>query len=162
MKVWVVTYPLELKCYATGSGLLFYYKKISNCIRWTTTSVSLVITFTNDCINVIYSVMIDVSFDIMVSRQDQTFFKLNWFHSGKPLFVIYLLISLRQSPHCHCHTLQHANSANYNQGMVSGSAQKMSRERLREIQKKNDISDTHKSTDQNRHTIVVGIKSSFC
>ena len=35
------------------------------------------------------------------------------------------------------------------------------RERLREVKKKNDISDTHKSTDQSRHTIVVGIKSSF-
>ena len=35
------------------------------------------------------------------------------------------------------------------------------RERLREIKKKNDISDTHKSTDQSRPTIVVGIKSSF-
>jgi hypothetical protein len=30
----------------------------------------------------------------MVSRQDQTFVKLNRFHSGEPLFVIYLLISL--------------------------------------------------------------------
>jgi hypothetical protein len=49
--------------------------------------------------------------------------------------------------------------------MLSGSAQKMSRERLREIKKKerkkDDISDTHKSTDQSRPTIVVGIKSSF-
>jgi hypothetical protein len=141
---------------------LFYYNKISNCIRWTTPSVSLVITFTKDCMNSFYSFMIDVSFHIMASRQDQTFFKLNWFRSGKPLFFIYLLISIRQSPHCHCHTLQHANSANYNQGMLCGSAQKMSRERLREIKKKNDISDTHKSTDQSRHTIVVGMKSNFC
>jgi hypothetical protein len=46
--------------------------------------------------------------------------------------------------------------------MLSESAQKMSRERLREIKKKkDDISDTHKSTDQSRPTIVVGIKSSF-
>ena len=38
----------------------------------------------------------------------------------------------------------------------------MSRERLREIKKKrDDISDTHKSTDQSRPTIAVGIKSSF-
>jgi hypothetical protein len=46
---------------------------------------------------------------------------------------------------------------------MSQSAQKMSRERLREIKKKekDDISDTHKSTDQSRPTIVVGIKSSF-
>jgi hypothetical protein len=28
--------------------------------------------------------------------------------------------------------------------------------------KKDDISDAHKSTDQSRPTIVVGIKSSFC
>jgi hypothetical protein len=41
----------------------------------------------------------------MVSRQDQTFAKLNLFRSGEPLFIIYLLISLRQSPHCHCHTV---------------------------------------------------------
>ena len=45
--------------------------------------------------------------------------------------------------------------------MLSGSAPKMSRERLREIKKKDDISDTHKSTDQSRPTVVVGIKSSF-
>jgi hypothetical protein len=47
--------------------------------------------------------------------------------------------------------------------MLSGSAKKMSRERMREIKqlKKDDISDTHKSTDQSRPTIVVGIKSSF-
>ena len=45
--------------------------------------------------------------------------------------------------------------------MLSGSVQKMSRERLREIKKKDDISDTHKSTDQSRPTVVVGIKSSF-
>jgi hypothetical protein len=31
----------------------------------------------------------------------------------------------------------------------------------REIKKRDDISDTHKSTDQSRPTIVVGIKSSF-
>ena len=49
----------------------------------------------------------------------------------------------------------------YNLGMLSGSAQKMSRERLREIKKKDDISDTHKSTDQGRPTIVVGIKRNF-
>ena len=35
----------------------------------------------------------------MVSRQDQTFVKLNLFRSCEPLFFIYLLISLRQSPH---------------------------------------------------------------
>ena len=72
--------------------------------------------------------------------------------------------------------------------MLSGSAQKMWRERLREIKikddisdtyaervgtknvereterdkkKKDDISDTHKSTDLSRSTIVVGIKKSF-
>ena len=45
--------------------------------------------------------------------------------------------------------------------MLSGSVQKMSRERRREIKKKDDISDTHKSTDQSRPTVVVGIKSSF-
>jgi hypothetical protein len=46
--------------------------------------------------------------------------------------------------------------------MLSGSAQKMSRERLREIKKKkDDILNTHKSTDQSRPTIVVGIKSNF-
>ena len=45
--------------------------------------------------------------------------------------------------------------------MPSGSVQKMSRERLREIKKKDDISDTDKSTDQRRPTVVVGIKSSF-
>jgi hypothetical protein len=73
--------------------------------------------------------------------------------------------------------------------MLSGPAQKMSRERLREIKKKkddisdtnaervgtkdvereternkkkkDDISDTHKSTGQSRPTIVVGIKKSF-
>jgi hypothetical protein len=28
----------------------------------------------------------------MVSRQDQTFVKLNWFRSGEPLFFIYLFI----------------------------------------------------------------------
>ena len=44
--------------------------------------------------------------------------------------------------------------------MLSGSVQKISGERLRE-KKKDDISDTHKSTDQSRPTIVVGIKSSF-
>ena len=49
----------------------------------------------------------------------------------------------------------------YNQAMLSGPAQKMSRERLREIKKKDDISDTHKSTGQSRPTIVVGIKKSF-
>ena len=43
--------------------------------------------------------------------------------------------------------------------MLSGSAQKMSRERLREIKTKDDISDTHKSTDQSRPTIVVGINA---
>ena len=50
--------------------------------------------------------------------------------------------------------------------MLRRSAQQMSRERLREMKKKkrkkDDISDTHKSTDQSRPTIVVGIKSSFC
>ena len=51
-------------------------------------------------------------------------------------FFIYLLISLRQSPHCHCQTLQHTNYTNYNQGMLSGSVQNMSRERLREIKKR--------------------------
>jgi hypothetical protein len=46
--------------------------------------------------------------------------------------------------------------------MLNGSAKTMSRERLREIKqlKKDDISDTHKSTDQSRPTIVVGIKDS--
>ena len=38
---------------------------------------------------------------------------------------------------------------------------KRGRERDREIKKKDDISDTHKSTDQRRPTIVVGIKISF-
>jgi hypothetical protein len=66
----------------------------------------------------------------MVSRHDQTFIKLHWFRSGDPLFFIYLLISLR-----HCQTLQHTNLTNYNQGMLSGSVQKMSRERLREKKK---------------------------
>jgi hypothetical protein len=32
--------------------------------------------------------------------------------------------------------------------MLSGSAPKMSRERLREIKTKDDISETHRSTDQ--------------
>ena len=46
--------------------------------------------------------------------------------------------------------------------MLSGSAQKMSREREAEREKKkDDISDTQKSTDQSRPTKVVGIKSSF-
>ena len=44
--------------------------------------------------------------------------------------------------------------------MLSGSAQKMSRETERD-KKKDDILDTYKSTDQSRPTIVVGIKSSF-
>ena len=44
--------------------------------------------------------------------------------------------------------------------MLSGSAQKMSRERQRD-KKKDDISDTNKSTDQSRPTIVVGIKIIF-
>jgi hypothetical protein len=33
----------------------------------------------------------------------------NDLQTGEPLYFIYLLISLRQSPHCHCHRLQHAN-----------------------------------------------------
>ena len=33
----------------------------------------------------------------------------NDLQTGEPLFFIYLLISLRKSPQCHCHTLQHAN-----------------------------------------------------
>ena len=37
----------------------------------------------------------------------------------------------------------------------------MSRERLKEIEKKDDISDSHKSTDQSKPTLVVGVKSSF-
>jgi hypothetical protein len=53
--------------------------------------------------------------------------------AGESLYFIYLLISLRQSPHCHCYTLQHANETNYNQGMLSGLAQTMSRERLRKV-----------------------------
>jgi hypothetical protein len=35
------------------------------------------------------------------------------------------------------------------------------RETERDKKKKDDISDTHKSIDQSRPTIVVGIKSSF-